>query len=149
MIEARRITMASKRTASRRALTVLRLLGKAPGWRVEHAFFSSSSRATLGGLPWRVGRAIHVRDFGMGSKISLTLKAPLTAKRRQHLASKVWPRLRKAIDAAGFETNDDLADGEGHWLFFRPLESVAEVRSEWRFLNALKSARGRSLPSAA
>lgn len=136
-------------SASRRALTVLQLLRKAKAWHLDWAFFDSSSRSKLGGDPFVINRAINVNDEGIYAQIGLKPAASLPATRKRRWASAVWPVVRGAILGAGFEMRGDFVDEDSFGLFVRRLDSAADVRAEWRFLQALRLqavARGAALP---
>jgi len=81
-------------TPSRRALTVLGLLRKAPEWRVTDAMFTATSRLAIGGLVLNVDRTINVSEYvPFCSQISVSAAGRLTAKRRERLVSTIWPAI--------------------------------------------------------
>src|SRR5215468_9756941 len=133
--------MATQGTASRRARVVLRLLDGAPGWQVEHVVFKTSSRCVLGGQPWRIERSIQAQDWYLSSQVSLRPKPSLPEDHKRRLVAETWPVLRKAFESAGFETTIEPQEEMEFGLFSRRLESVAEVRAEWRLLHDLRPAQ--------
>lgn len=141
--------MTNEKTVSRRALAVLRLFRHAPSWRVEWVWFTASSSLTVDDVRWTMDRSISATDAGLLASINLFTEADFTLRQTRRLGSVVFAPLRSELVAAGFEDHSQFERGHAQGLFFRSIESVKDVRREWRFLQALHvsaALRGRVLP---